>query len=392
MSDSSSSRSRDKDSESPSSSQDEKESHQSLEVSSKKDAIESSNNNNNNNNNNSLRGTVGNAVVAATDIVNDNLIAARFAASASILLLTAYGIVHSPLLFRYPTVKDIPSKYFQQRQTLIGRLVAMEQPQPSGGGPIICHVYHLSLLERWLGSKATFDWFRNHHPSGKQPQQLLHIQIAGIQSAPHSTTTASGGSPDTIMLQDLLTQRQKVYCQLVARKVQVRKDHHTQNHPLRRKRPIPNLPPSDDTSSSSDSRSVSSHYYDDNTDQVAICKITYRPTLWQVFATDLALSLVQQGQACTTKNGYLYDDNDTTIDTYQTTTNIVDTTDSVRTLQCDVTYLQRLTRAELEAAQGSYGMWADPTIRNQRQDVMDEVHFQQTASIFAKLWRWIKGG
>jgi len=58
----------------------------------------------------SIRHVIGDQVHQATEVVNDNLIAARFGVFASVTLLTAYGLSHTPLFFRYRTVSELPGK------------------------------------------------------------------------------------------------------------------------------------------------------------------------------------------------------------------------------------------------------------------------------------------
>lgn len=56
----------------------------------------------------SWRQVVGNQMQSVSDIINDNLVAARYASFASIALLSAYGLANTPLFFRFKTVSDIP--------------------------------------------------------------------------------------------------------------------------------------------------------------------------------------------------------------------------------------------------------------------------------------------
>lgn len=58
-----------------------------------------------------------------SELINSNLIVARYAAFAGIGLMTAYGLSHSPIFSRFKTVSDIPSHYFLQRRKLHCRLV-----------------------------------------------------------------------------------------------------------------------------------------------------------------------------------------------------------------------------------------------------------------------------
>lgn len=56
----------------------------------------------------SWRQMVGRGMDSVSKVINENIIAARYATFASIVLLSAYGIFHTPLFFRFKSVKDIP--------------------------------------------------------------------------------------------------------------------------------------------------------------------------------------------------------------------------------------------------------------------------------------------
>jgi hypothetical protein len=58
----------------------------------------------------SWRDMVGHGMDSVSTIINENLVAARYATVASIVLLSAYGISSTPLFFRFKTVKDIPCR------------------------------------------------------------------------------------------------------------------------------------------------------------------------------------------------------------------------------------------------------------------------------------------
>jgi hypothetical protein len=70
---------------------------------------------------------------------------------------------------------------------------------------------------------------------------------------------------------------------------------------------------------------------------------------------------------------------------------VVDTSDRVEDLKKDIKYMSRLERAEYEAAKESVGMWADPMVRESRQDLVKEIEFEEEANIFQKVWRWFRG-
>jgi hypothetical protein len=56
----------------------------------------------------SWRQEVGTAMDSVSDVINDNIVAARYATIASIALLSAYGLANTPLFFRFKTVSEIP--------------------------------------------------------------------------------------------------------------------------------------------------------------------------------------------------------------------------------------------------------------------------------------------
>jgi hypothetical protein len=62
------------------------------------------------NKNPSLRQVLGWSMEGFSNLINENLIAARYGASASIFLLTAYGLSNTPLFFRFRTVSEIPGR------------------------------------------------------------------------------------------------------------------------------------------------------------------------------------------------------------------------------------------------------------------------------------------
>lgn len=119
-------------------------------------------------------------------------------------------------------------------------------------------------------------------------------------------------------------------------------------------------------------------------EQIAVCRIYYRPSWFQLFATDLADTLVRYGHASVEPEIFMNNEH-----TNQTT-KVVDASSRLEDLRKDVRYLDRLGKLEYEAAKKSYGMWADPFIRETRRDIVDEVDFQATANIFQRLWRWIR--
>ena len=147
----------------------------------------------------SLRKLIGSSMGNVSDLINDNLIAARYGTMATILLLTAYGISNSPLLFRFRTVSEIPGKfqiecstkivlpasfmallhclfysasYFKRRRSLHCRIINVNkaednqlllQRNSNSANAIHVTVRHLSPIGQIL-PKAWFDFFMRMNP------------------------------------------------------------------------------------------------------------------------------------------------------------------------------------------------------------------------------------
>jgi hypothetical protein len=56
----------------------------------------------------SIRGVMGETMHSFTELINDNMLAARYGVAASVMLLTAYGLSNTPLFFRFRTVSEVP--------------------------------------------------------------------------------------------------------------------------------------------------------------------------------------------------------------------------------------------------------------------------------------------
>lgn len=107
----------------------------------------------------SVRAIVGETMHSFSDVINENLVAARFGVFASVALLTAYGISNTPLFFRFRTVADIPSSYFLNRRRLYGRVIGMGM----GGNNFQISIRHLSPVGSIL-PKSWFDFFMKASP------------------------------------------------------------------------------------------------------------------------------------------------------------------------------------------------------------------------------------
>ena len=133
---------------------------------------------------------------------------------------------------------------------------------------------------------------------------------------------------------------------------------------------------------------------------VAVCRMAYRPTVLQLFATDIAEYLVRTGRANTAplvlseniNHGGGNDSNNGSEDSGSGPINrIVDTSQRIHDLRQDVRYLDRLAKNELQAAKDSKGMWSVTEVRAAKRDVVEEAEFQAKANLFQKLWRWLRG-
>lgn len=114
-------------------------------------------------------------------------------------------------------------------------------------------------------------------------------------------------------------------------------------------------------------------------EQTAVCHIRYRPG-GDFFRKDLAESLVCHGRASIASSMFVTLENWT----------MLDTSDRVEDLRKDTKYIKRLEEAEYKAATESVGMWADPLVRDSRQDLVEEITFQREANVLQKVWRWLR--
>ena len=145
--------------------------------------------------------------------------------------------------------------------------------------------------------------------------------------------------------------------------------------------------------------SDSEYHDDDDEPMVALAKLSYRPSPWwkpPFFRTaDVAETLVRMGRAHVASDLYAHDSATTTDTNNNTTTHTAggwkDTTDAVRAVRSDATYVEQLTAAEYQAAAASRGLWAHASVRDAHADVAQEAEFQATAPWWRKLWRQWRG-
>ncbi|KAG7363697.1 hypothetical protein IV203_027058 [Nitzschia inconspicua] len=389
------------------------------------------------------RVVVGTAMEKGVAVINEHLVAARMVVASSVILLTAYGLFHTPLFFRFRTVADIPRHYFVGRKRLYGRILKVEQlpvslPSSSSSSssstvisksspPMMIQILvrHLSPVGMLLPSHW-LDLFLRLSPSSNstikskkladtdkddddKDKDLLRIQIAGITCPPPATissstvsSTASSTSPH-VFLEQLAKQRTLVSCQLLGRQVVQQQQQ-------------PNLTTYDNNNSNSNGPGSSTTIdtvaqtldpINYNAQQVAICKVQHRTSWWrQFFATeDLAQILVKDGRAnvdssllpmplttTTTSNNSNTTTTTTAINARKRNSivAVVDTSHRLPDLRHDVKYLDTLAQTEVRAAQTKVGMWknSQQLMTQLKPDVMEEADFQTNATKWQKLWRW----
>jgi hypothetical protein len=252
-----------------------------------------------------FRSVLGQGSMQLSDFVNDHLIYMRPVTVVSIAALTIYSISQTPFFFRYRSVQDIPSHYFQRRKWIRGRLIPAPSkveanPLPSRPSnplrivqtvphhspnqstteqPVLCYIRHLSPIESWM-SKARWLRYRNLTTplswstllppkqvgagtdfSERDDEELIPIHIVGIQYPPLSAppaavshpahlalaslrTTSHAPSAGNDTIQQLSRQHLLVRCQLYGRVVPNQRSHDP--YTQRTKRPIPNLIPPPD--------------------------------------------------------------------------------------------------------------------------------------------------
>jgi hypothetical protein len=221
---------------------------------------------------------------------------------------------------------------------------------------------------------------------------LIHARVllflhhtAGIQAPPVSRLVYQY-RPEQF-LERLAKQRVLVSFQLLARLVPVEPKDPSPPPKRQMVDVLPELENSDDKQHETTIRDINSY----NEQQVAICRLSYRPTLWQLFSTDIAETLIAAGNA-SVSSSVLTTNVDLVEGVQQKTTKIVDSSQRIQDLRHDVKYLDRLAKTEFEAAKKSMGMWSVPEVRESKREVVEEVEFQTKANIFQKLWRRFRGG
>jgi hypothetical protein len=364
------------------------------------------------------RHIIGNSLNAMTDIINNNIIAARYGAFASVALLTAYGISKTPIFFRYKRVSDIPSSLIKNRQTIHGRIVHVHVLEKdivhsiNGSGsansnaagkdmeePIICLVRHLSPVGRLL-NRSAFEFMARMSPQWhshlhshlqvhkhkhkhkhnqseiKDSKDLLKVEIAAIKAPPafYYAPPHAGQEGVNDWLKSLAASRAPVSCTLLSRRVhhvQVPQHGHHGHHGHNHK-----------TNSSSKATFDAA---DDHpaTDETIICKMNFRPGM-TLFRKDLATSLVTFGRANVASGMHIENK------TVPMPTITIDGSERLGDIEGDVKYLEKLAEAEFDAVKSGKGMWSVEQIRDSRPDLVEEADFDINAGFWSRLWRRIR--
>lgn len=331
------------------------------------------------------RRVVGGGMHAVSDLINEHIIAARYATFATVVLLGAVGMSRTPLFHRYKSVSEIPADFFAKRRTLHGRIIHVLKEENGGNAsskstseaaiaekPVVCLVRHLSPVGRLL-SKTAFDFSLTNSPAVRlggrieESRDLLKVEIAGIK-APPFYRSAGGYEQPGEWLNRLAVNRTPVACTLMARRV---------DESLR-------LQGSTGRTSNERTSKTATDNFDTDDQRLqsrAICQVKYRPRMFNIFRQDLASSLVASGRANVLSSGVHADDSSMTI---------IDGDSDLKTLQADAKYLENLASSEFEAVKEKRGMWSDQLVRQQHPELVEEADFEQTASIGKKIWRWIR--
>ena len=329
-----------------------------------------------------VRHAVGGGMHAISDLINEHIIAARYATFATVALLGAVGMSRTPLFHRVKSVSEIPAEFFARRRTLHGRIIHVLKEENGGNGtsktaiepdivekPVVLLVRHLSPVGRLL-SKSAFDFSLSNSPAVrlggriKESRDLLKVEIAGIK-APPFYRSAGGYEQPGEWLNRLANNRTPVACTLMARRIDKSLDR------------------GGSMSRNSSERAATDNF--DTDDQRLqsriICRVKYRPRMFSIFRQDLASSLVASGRANVLSSGVHADDPSMTT---------IDGDSDLKTLQADAKYLENLASSEFEAVKEKRGMWSDQLVRQQHPELVEEADLEQTASRGKKIWRWIR--
>lgn len=248
--------------------------------------------------------------------------------------------------------------------------------------------------------KSWFESLMRMNPSSgslskpeERKSELLKLQVAGILTPPVSRDSYD---PEQF-LERLARKRTLISCQLLGREIRTpgaSEERQKRQSSSGFDETNTSLAMNDNIRGSADEVTTDLH-----SQQVALCKITYRPQLVQFFPTDIAEALVKAGNAAVASNVLHHstpisntnnENENASTDAFKT--EITDASQRIHDIRKDVKYLDRLAMLEFEAAQKSMGMWSVPEVREMKNEIVDEVDFQAKAGFFHKLWRRIRGG
>ena len=308
-----------------------------------------------------LRDILGRGTTGFSDLINENLIVARYFTLSSVFLLGAYGVANTPLFYRYKSVADISTREFSRRTWIHGRLVAQRAPttSPQGqGNPIVLYFRHLSPIERLLTQSAMSRVMAGRsetllYASTNPHRHLLPVELAGVVSPPKSKNEQPS------ILSDALTGRTRntssVIDSLINGKVSVQ------------------LLAQRDAEGGSDEG------------HTAICHLRYTPNTHWFQAIDLGLQMVRKGQACISTGTVVPlsggdKDSKQSISCFDPT---------VKQLQDDAKYMTRLEEAEYEAWKSREGMWSSDEVREQLRKEYVEAEEISSNKWSTIIWNWM---
>ena len=179
------------------------------------DSINHQDTNNNTKNNNvsssspsSLRHQIGNQFSKTTDIINDNIIIARYATISTVVLLGVYGVANTPLFYRYKHILDIPTRMFGRRRWIHGRIVGIVENKGGGtsnnkGGKQYNHIMQSSAtVTTDHPTSSCWDTITNNNspPSNINAGAgniIASLLSSSLQNKANHTTTTGSNSRDT---------------------------------------------------------------------------------------------------------------------------------------------------------------------------------------------------
>ena len=180
-----------------------------------------------------IRQQFGTALSSISDTINNNLIIVRYVTLSSVLLLGAYGVVNTPLFFRYKRISELPVRAFTKRHWLHGRIVGVIHNNgnvqdtantTTAASPIVILFRHYSPIERLLGRPLFTTTTTNNTPFGGErgksmtnaspghgnTRNVLRIELAGITGPPTTTILASQSRNKNSLLSPSLTAAGKI--------------------------------------------------------------------------------------------------------------------------------------------------------------------------------------